>query len=174
MAEGVVMSKVRVHRANDLDAVAANPALATVGEALCAIRRRAFELYETRGGAPGGDLEDWLQAERDLFFVPHAEVNETEEAFHMMVSAAGFQAGDVEVIALPRELLVEGKTERRLEPKRDCMRAGGLELKTLYRRFDFGTAIETEGVTARIDEGSLTIEAPKKRLHRLKVQATAA
>ena len=30
------------------------------------IRRRAFEIYLERGREPGRDLEDWLQAEREL------------------------------------------------------------------------------------------------------------
>jgi Protein of unknown function (DUF2934) len=30
------------------------------------IRRRAFEVYLERGSEPGRDLEDWLQAEREL------------------------------------------------------------------------------------------------------------
>ena len=30
------------------------------------IRRRAYEIYLARGGEPGGDVEDWLQAEREL------------------------------------------------------------------------------------------------------------
>jgi Protein of unknown function (DUF2934) len=30
------------------------------------IRRRAYEIYEARGGAVGHDLDDWLQAEREL------------------------------------------------------------------------------------------------------------
>jgi len=30
------------------------------------IRRRAYELYIERGEEPGHDLEDWLQAEREL------------------------------------------------------------------------------------------------------------
>ena len=30
------------------------------------IRRRAFEIYLERGEQPGSDLDDWLQAEREL------------------------------------------------------------------------------------------------------------
>ena len=30
------------------------------------IARRAYELYEERGGGHGRDWEDWLQAEREL------------------------------------------------------------------------------------------------------------
>ena len=31
-----------------------------------AVARRAYELYEARGAQPGADLDDWLQAEREL------------------------------------------------------------------------------------------------------------
>lgn len=30
------------------------------------IARRAFEIYEARGGEHGQDLDDWLQAERQI------------------------------------------------------------------------------------------------------------
>ena len=30
------------------------------------IARRAYELYQERGGEPGHELEDWLAAEREL------------------------------------------------------------------------------------------------------------
>jgi Protein of unknown function (DUF2934) len=30
------------------------------------IRRRAYEIYQERGGLPGHDLEDWLQAESEF------------------------------------------------------------------------------------------------------------
>jgi hypothetical protein len=30
------------------------------------IRRRAFEIYLGRGEEPGNEIEDWLQAEREL------------------------------------------------------------------------------------------------------------
>lgn len=30
------------------------------------IRQRAYEIHQARGGAPGQELDDWLQAEREL------------------------------------------------------------------------------------------------------------
>ena len=30
------------------------------------IRRRAYELFAARGGQPGHELDDWLQAEREI------------------------------------------------------------------------------------------------------------
>ncbi len=31
-----------------------------------AIRRRAYELFQARGGVPGQELGDWLQAQQEL------------------------------------------------------------------------------------------------------------
>ena len=36
-----------------------------------AIARKAFELYEQRGKADGFDLDDWLQAEREVLASAH-------------------------------------------------------------------------------------------------------
>ena len=30
------------------------------------VRERAYEIYLARGGVPGQEMEDWLQAEREL------------------------------------------------------------------------------------------------------------
>ena len=30
------------------------------------VARRAYELYQERGGEPGADVDDWLRAEREL------------------------------------------------------------------------------------------------------------
>jgi len=35
------------------------------------IRRRAYEIYLERGGLPGEELEDWLQAEREVESAAH-------------------------------------------------------------------------------------------------------
>jgi hypothetical protein len=42
---------------------------------LSRIARRAHELYETRGAHGGRDLDDWLQAEREI----DAEIDEERE-----------------------------------------------------------------------------------------------
>jgi HSP20 family molecular chaperone IbpA len=127
------MPNVMVHPAED-------------GNAAVGVRRRAFELFEKRGRAPGGELDDWLQAQNDLFVVLHAEVSETAKVFRMKILTSGFDAGDLEVIARPQELWVEAKTEKQAE---------------LYRQY-LTAPIETDKVTARIEEGELVIEAPKR------------
>ncbi len=165
------MSRVRVHQANE---AAADAVFRDIGEVRAAIGRRAFELFQRRGCAPGYEMEDWLEAERELFYVPPAEVDERESGFRLTMSAPGFEAEDIHVIVWQREVLVEGKTERMPETRRDNMRADHLESRTLYRHFDLPAPIETDAVTARVDQGSLAIEAPKHRAQKPSVRAAAA
>ena len=30
------------------------------------VRQRAYEIYKKRGGSPGSDISDWVQAEKEL------------------------------------------------------------------------------------------------------------
>lgn len=47
------------------------------------IRRRAYELYVERGSQPGGEIDDWLQAEQEILRTHQdARVDEaSEESF---------------------------------------------------------------------------------------------
>lgn len=41
------------------------------------VARRAYELYQARGAEPGGDLDDWLRAERELGTATERDPNES-------------------------------------------------------------------------------------------------
>jgi Protein of unknown function (DUF2934) len=64
--DGVVASATdlaRVEPENDRRAATGGPATTPSPDE---VRRRAYELYVRRGGTHGNDLEDWLEAERQL------------------------------------------------------------------------------------------------------------
>ena len=42
------------------------PALEEIHPNRDELARRAYQLYQARGGEPGHELEDWLQAEREI------------------------------------------------------------------------------------------------------------
>jgi HSP20 family protein len=127
------------------------------------IRNRAFELFERRGGAPGFDVEDWIQAEHDLFWVPQAELTETEGEFKIAVGVPGFEAKDLDITALPDEILIQGKAEKREEKSEEGIRYSEFGGKTLYRRFGLATPVDIGTVTANVEKGLLTVIAPKKK-----------
>jgi HSP20 family protein len=143
------------------------PALAPVLEAMKAtfdkIRKRAFELFERRGGAPGFELEDWIQAEHDLFWVPQAELTETESEFKITVGVPGFEAKDLDITAQPDEILIQGKAEKREEKTEEGVYYSEFGTKSLYRRFAFATPVDIGAVTANVENGLLGVTAPKKK-----------
>jgi HSP20 family molecular chaperone IbpA len=160
------MSKVLVQKADSGKAAVANPFFGKVEHALEAVRRRAYELFEQRGRGPGSDLDDWLRAESELFYVPDAEMTEDAKAFHVCIATPGFEAADVEVVALSRELLVEARNQSH--------EADASETKCLYRRFELAEPIDIDQIRASLDQGQLTIDAPKKTMQPVPVRAAAA
>jgi hypothetical protein len=40
------------------------------------VARRAYELFQERGGTPGRELDDWLRAERELKASEHSNQSE--------------------------------------------------------------------------------------------------
>ena len=111
------------------------------------VRVRAYELFLTRGAAPGLELEDWLQAERQLMWMPKTELIESDREFQARVEVSGLDPKDIRVIALPDSIVLQA------EPKSQ-------EAK-LLQRFSFSKPIDVDKVTARIEKNVLEVTAPK-------------
>jgi len=43
------------------------------------IRERAYEIYQERNGIPGSEIEDWLQAEKELVAIREEAIDESSE-----------------------------------------------------------------------------------------------
>jgi HSP20 family molecular chaperone IbpA len=124
------------------------------------IRKRAHEIFLMRGGAPGSELDDWLQAERQIMWLPQTEMRETEREFQARINVQGLEAGDLRVIALPDLILLQA------EPKsRESM---------LFLRLDFSTPINLDKVTAKLEHGMLQVIAPKVRADKALAAGTQA
>lgn len=126
------------------------------------IRKRAFEMFERRGGNPGQELDDWLRAERDLFWVPPAELAEDDKQVEITVAVPGFDWKEVQVTAQPGEILVRGNHAHHLEKKEKGVSYSEFSDKALYRRFEIAQPIDVDHVTANVENGILKVKAPKK------------
>ena len=71
------MSGIRIQRANDDER--ALPVFSELAQRLDAVRQRAFELFATRGGTAGHELDDWIAAEHEVLGRPAAELKEAAE-----------------------------------------------------------------------------------------------
>lgn len=123
------------------------------------VRERAFEIFEGRNSADGSALEDWLNAERDLFVTSESDLTERDGKFEVRLTAPGFEAGDFKVTALPDALIVKAASTHTHKEKDGNARVCELGGKSLYRRFDLPEPINLDKVTADLNKGVLHLTA---------------
>lgn len=154
------MSNVAVKKAGAEDK-GKLPVFAEIAKRFAAIQRRAFELFQKRGATPGLELEDWLEAEREILGLPAAEVKEQAQAYEVEVKLPGFQANEIEVTATPAEIVIHAKTEH--EKKTGKGKAVYTEYgrNEVYRNVPLPGTADVEKVTAKLDKGVLRIKAAK-------------
>jgi HSP20 family protein len=123
------------------------------------VMRRAHEIFSSNGGFFGNDLEDWLQAERELVWKPAIELEERNNEFHLKLAAPGVEPKDLDIEVTPEVILV--KAEVRHEHEEDsgvyaCEFASG----NLFRSIHLPKKIDAEQVKAEFKNGILTLKAP--------------
>jgi HSP20 family protein len=128
------------------------------------VRRKAFDLFEQRGGTDGFDLDDWFRAEQDLLWKPESELAETEKQFQMKVAVPGLEAKDIQISALPDAIVIQAETTHEEEKKEGKIHYSEIRNKRLFRRCEMTGGIDVEQVKANLDKGVLEITAPKKVL----------
>ena len=111
------------------------------------IRSKAYELFLMRGNSPGSDVDDWLQAERQLMWLPDTELSEKEKEFQVRIDMQGLEPKDIHIIALPNSIVLHAEPKSR-ESK-------------LLQRLDFPAPVNPDRVTAKLDKGILQVVAPK-------------
>ena len=109
------------------------------------IARRAYENFVDRGAVHGHDLDDWLEAERELILRPEAEVRvELEDVFVEMVLPE-IDLANLTVHVAPRQLVVSSDTDRE-----------GLQV---CRVIDLPVVISLDGVDGELFHNVLRITA---------------
>src|SRR5258708_25575432 len=101
------------------------------------IRSKAYELFLMRGDSPGSDIDDGLQAERQLMWLPDTELSEKEKEFQIRVQVQGLEPKDIQIIAMPNSIVLHAEPKSR-------------EAK-LLQRLDFSAPVNPDRVTARLD-----------------------
>jgi HSP20 family molecular chaperone IbpA len=153
------MSNIPVEKLREASALP-RPLLEQMDSISAKIRNKAYELYLMRGSTPGSDLEDWLQAERQLMWLPDTELSEKEKEFQVRIQMQGLEPKDLRIIALPNSIVLQAEPKSR-ESK-------------LFQRLDFTSGIDPERVTAKLDKGMLQMVVPKIEARQLEMRRTGA
>lgn len=120
--------------------------------------------FDRLRGTLSRDLEKWpdfidqvSEAVRDV--LPHADVEESDEAYVLDIELPGVRRDDVSVEVTQGRVVVTGE-------RRERRRVGLLRHRTRTTgRFRFAASLPVEldpdGVTATLDDGLLTLTVPK-------------
>lgn len=132
------------------------------------IRRRAFEMFEGRGDSAFGEMDDWLNAERELSMQPRLEVRRTDGKFEIDADLPGMDPKDLDVKVTGEDVLI---TAQRPEPQaagvgKDPAQpearegAGEDTFMRMFGAIHFPEVIDPEAVTAEYRKGHLRVSAP--------------
>jgi HSP20 family molecular chaperone IbpA len=177
------MSRIQVTRTHE--SRPALPVFAELSRLMGEVERRAFSRFQGRGRRAGSSLDDWTAAEHEVLGWPAAELCEVDGRYEMALTLPGYTAGEVEVTASPREVVVHASTAGRRERAargrdedggtpanghKGEGKAGNGHARVLWsefgsndvwRRFTLAAPIDVEQVTARLENGMLRVRAPR-------------
>jgi len=140
------------------------PVLSEFDELLDRVRDRAYDLFCARGRSHGHALDDWLAAEREVLW-PEAELAEQNGEFELSVELPGFDPDEVNITATPRELIIKAAHLQKLEKKNPeqegVIHWSEIHRKDVFRRIELPAEVDVTKVSAALEHGVLTIDAPK-------------
>lgn len=125
------------------------------------LQQRAFQNFKQRGGGDGMELQDWLQAEREVLEIPPSELTEDDKMLHLRAAVPGLKAKDIEVTATPQELVIRGETSERNNGKKGKTRFSEFSERRLFRSYGLPARVDVDKISADLQDGMLVINMPK-------------
>ena len=124
------------------------------------IMQRAHEIFSESGGTFGRDLEDWLQAERELVWKPAIELTEKDNEFCLEIAAAGVDPRDIDIEVTPEDILVKANVQHEHGERKGDVYYCEFECGNLFRSIRLPKRIDADKVKAEFKNGLLTLRAP--------------
>jgi HSP20 family protein len=125
------------------------------------IRRRAFCLFESRGGAHGHHKDDWLDAERSLIFAPPAQLIDEDNEYEIRMAVPGYEPGQIRVNVLPRCIIVDADSSMVSEQHDTNVVFTEFSDRKLLRRIDLPEEIRAYTAKATVKDGMLVMSVRK-------------
>ena len=135
-----------------------------------AVARRAYEIFERRGGAAWHELEDWRQAESELVPPCCGGKMTLNGSLWLGTDASTFEEGTIEIWIAPRHITICGKP--RIEKERAA--SGERRAEMIYHAVDLPLEVDPSGVTATFHGPSLEIVLRKAQAKPAQTMAAVA
>ena len=125
------------------------------------IARRAFDIFESRGGSPGHDQEDWFRAESELLRRVPLNVTESDGEYVVRCEVPGFDPKDVEVIVESRRMAISGKCEATKHEDNGGRIDSESGAGRVFQILDLPLMVDPSKVSAVLKEGVLIVALAK-------------
>jgi HSP20 family molecular chaperone IbpA len=73
------------------------------------ITKKAYERFMERRGSYSLDIEDWLEAEKQLLWKPDVRLIEKRDLFVVRVSLIGIDPSTIDVLATAQDVLIQSR-----------------------------------------------------------------
>jgi HSP20 family protein len=114
------------------------------------------------GFDPFREMEPAWWHEEKTAFMPTFEVKETEDAYTFKADVPGVAEKDLDVTLDGNRLIVTGKREAERDEKKATFYLYERSYGNFTRAFTLPDGADGDHITSRLDDGVLTIVAPKK------------
>jgi HSP20 family molecular chaperone IbpA len=122
------------------------------------IAQRAYEIFESRGGAHGSDRDDWFGAVDEILHPLAIERIETDGALRLTAQVPGFEAKDLEVAIGHRRAVICGAHDDSNQPA-DSRRWETKVMRIIELPFDVDPIL----AGATLESATLQIVLPRSR-----------
>ena len=123
------------------------------------IMKRAFELFDGNGHAFGKDLEDWLQAERELVWKPAIELEEKDKEIRLQIATPGVDPKDIDIEVTPEYVLVKAETRHEHKEDKGEVHICEFTAGNMFRSVHLPKKIDPDKVKAEFKNGILSLTA---------------
>ena len=123
------------------------------------VMRRAYDLFEQRGRLFGRDLDDWLQAERELLWKPSLELRETDGEFVLEAAVSGVDPKDIAIEVTPEDIVLKADIQHEHEEKKGTVHICEFQSGRMFRSVHLPKRVNPDTVKAEIKNGLLTLKA---------------
>ena len=123
------------------------------------IMKRAYELFDGNGHAFGKDVDDWLQAERELVWKPAIELEEKDNQIRLQIATPGIDPKDLDIEVTPEDILVKAETRHEHKEEKGQVHVCEFTSGSLFRSVQLPKKIDPEKVKAEFKNGMLVLTA---------------
>ena len=123
------------------------------------IMKRAFEIFDGNGHVFGNDLDDWLEAERELVWKPPIELEEKDKLIRLQIATPGIDPKDIDIEVTPEYVLVKAETRHEHEEDKGQVHVCEFTSGNMFRSIHLPKKIDPDKVKAEFKNGMLSLTA---------------